>query len=45
MFENPYNHPHGTICVVREVYGKPIALRVLPQEYGTNWPGCFTLLY
>lgn len=44
MFENPYHHPSGTVCVIREFEGKQIAFRIIPAEHWPEWGCCFSIL-
>jgi hypothetical protein len=44
MFENPYNHPSGTVCVIREIGGRQVAFKIIPAEHWPDWGCCFTIL-
>lgn len=44
MFVNSYNHQRGTICVIREVGGQPVALAIAMPDRYKEWRGCFSIL-
>ena len=44
MFENPYNHQRGKICVIRFVDGLPTALALADQRWYKEWGGCFSII-
>ena len=42
-YNNLYNHPRGTICVLRETEGFLVPLAIPQGEYA-EWEGCFSIL-
>ncbi len=41
---NSFNHPRGTVCVLRSVNLRMTALKLFYPERRPEWPGAFSLL-
>ena len=44
ILPNPYNHPRGTICVLRVASGRLEALALFNQQSFREWNGCFSIV-
>ena len=44
LFNNPYNLPRGTVCVIRSVNGAKVVLAIEPAANWREWDGCFSII-